>query len=136
MTYEKPLPVVDTESRPFWDAAKEKRLVIPYCPDSGKYHFFPRALDPHSGSDNIQWREVSGRGTIHTYTVARRPAGPQFQADVPYVIAIVELDEGARMMTNIVGSDPAQIRIGQKVRVRFEEATAEITLPKFELADS
>jgi hypothetical protein len=129
--YEKPLPVVDPESAPYWAALKERRLILKHCRDCGRHHFYPRALCPHCHSDALEWADASGRGSIYSYTVARRPAGPAFKADAPYVVAVVDLDEGARMMTNIVTDDVESVRIGQRVAVAFEAVTDEITLPKF-----
>ena len=129
--YEKPLPVVDPESAPYWAALKERRLILKRCRDCGRHHFYPRALCPHCHSDALEWATASGRGSVYSYTVARRPAGPAFKADAPYVVAVVELDEGARMMTNIVTDDVESVRIGQRVAVAFDAVTDEITLPKF-----
>lgn len=132
--YEKPLPVVDPESAPYWAALKERRLILKRCRDCGRHHFYPRALCPHCHSDALEWSDARGTGSIYSYTVARRPAGPAFKADAPYVVAVVELDEGARMMTNIVTEDVESVRIGQRVSVAFEAVTDEITLPKFKAA--
>ena len=132
--YEKPLPVVDPESAPYWAALKERRLILKRCLDCGRHHFYPRALCPHCHSDALEWSDARGTGSIYSYTVARRPAGPAFKADAPYVVAVVELDEGARMMTNIVTEDVESVRIGQRVAVAFEAVTDEITLPKFKAA--
>jgi uncharacterized OB-fold protein len=132
--YEKPLPVVDPESAPYWAALKERRLILKRCLDCGRHHFYPRALCPHCHSDALEWSDARGTGSIYSYTVARRPAGPAFKADAPYVVAVVELDEGARMMTHIVTDDVESVRIGQRVAVAFEAVTDEITLPKFKAA--
>lgn len=132
--YEKPLPVVDPESAPYWAALKERRLILKRCLDCGRHHFYPRALCPHCHSDALEWSDARGTGSIYSYTVARRPAGPAFKADAPYVVAMVELDEGARMMTHIVTDDVESVRIGQRVAVAFEAVTDEITLPKFKAA--
>ncbi len=129
--YEKPLPVIDEESQPFWQAAREHRLAIMRCRDCRRAFFYPRALCPHCHSDAVEWMKASGRGTIYTFTIARRGAGPAFKADVPYVIALVELEEGPRLMTNIVTSDVASVRIGQAVKAIFDDVTDEVTLVKF-----
>ena len=131
--YEKPLPVVDAESQPFWDAAKAHKLVIQQCTGCNQFIFYPRAVCPHCFGDALEWRDVSGEGTIHSFTVARRPAGPAFKDDVPYVIALIDLKEGARMMSNIVTGDVDSVKIGQGVKVVFEDVTGEITLPKFKV---
>jgi len=132
--YEKPLPSVDPESAPYWSALKENRLILKHCRDCGRHHFYPRALCPHCHSDALEWSDARGTGSIYSFTVARRPAGPAFKADAPYVVAVIDLDEGARMMTNIVTDDVDAVRIGQRVAVQFDAVTDEVTLPRFRLA--
>lgn len=134
--YEKPLPIIDPDTAAYWRAARDHRLLIKRCADCGRCHFYPRELCPHCHSDAVEWIEAKGLGTIYSYTIARRPAGPAFKADAPYVIAIVELDEGPRMMTNIIGSPPDSVRIGQRVVVTYEDVTEEVSLPKFSLCPS
>ena len=131
--YDKPLPVIDGESRPYWDALKQHRLTLKRCHDCGKHHFYPRVLCPHCHSDAVEWVDACGTGTSYSFTIARRPAGPAFKADTPYVVAVIDLDEGARMMTNIVTDDVEAVRIGQRVTVRYDDVTDEVTLPKFRL---
>lgn len=132
--YEKPLPTVDPESAPYWSALKENRLILKHCRDCGRHHFYPRALCPHCHSDALEWSDARGTGSIYSFTVARRPAGPAFKADAPYVVAVIDLDEGARMMTNIVTDNVDAVRIGQRVAVQFDAVTDEVTLPRFRLA--
>lgn len=132
-TYEKPQPVIDPGTKPFWDAAREHRLLLPRCRSCGEHHFYPRELCPHCYSDDLEWVDASGKGEVYSYTVARKPAGPAFAADVPYVIAMIRLDEGPRMLTNIVTSDVEGVRIGARVKVSFDDVTPELTLPKFRL---
>ncbi|MDO9072476.1 MAG: Zn-ribbon domain-containing OB-fold protein [Rubrivivax sp.] len=132
--YDKPLPVVDPESAPYWSALKDKRLILKRCRDCGRHHFYPRALCPHCHSDALDWADARGTGSIYSFTIARRPAGPAFKADAPYVVAVIDLDEGARMLTNIVIDDVEAVRIGQRVTVHFDAVTDDITLPKFKLA--
>jgi len=129
--YEKPLPVVDAETQPYWDGAKKHKLMLQQCQGCSKYIFYARTLCPHCHSERLTWKEVSGDGTVYTFTIARRPAGPAFKADAPYVIALIDLKEGARMMSNIVTPDVSRVKIGQKVKVTFDDVTPEITLPKF-----
>lgn len=132
-TYEKPQPVIDPGTKPFWDAAREHRLLLPRCRSCSEHHFYPRELCPHCYSDDLEWVDASGKGEVYSYTVARKPAGPAFAADVPYVIAMIRLDEGPRMLTNIVTSDVEGVRIGARVKVSFDDVTPELTLPKFRL---
>ncbi|WP_370269359.1 Zn-ribbon domain-containing OB-fold protein [Nioella sp.] len=133
MSTEKPLPVIDHDSAPYWAAAHEGRLDIPLCGDCGRHHFYPRAICPHCHSDNLKFDTVSGRGEVHTFTIARRPAGPAFADDVPYVVALIELEEGPRMMSRIQTDDPESVRIGARVEVTFVKATDEITFPYFRM---
>ena len=129
--YDKPLPVVDHDSVAFWDALREQRLLIKRCANCTKYHFYPRILCPHCHSERVEWVDAKGLGTIYSYTVARRPAGPSFKDVVPYVVALIVLDEGPRMMTRLQCDSPEAIRIGQRVQVKFERVTPEFTLPHF-----
>jgi uncharacterized OB-fold protein len=133
MSTEKPLPVIDHDSAPYWEAAREGRLDIPLCGDCGKHHFYPRAICRYCHSDNLKFDTVSGRGVVHTFTIARRPAGPAFADDVPYVVALIELEEGPRMMSRIQTDDPETVQIGARVEVTFVKATDEITFPYFKM---
>jgi len=133
MITEKPLPVIDHDSAPYWEAAREGRLDIPLCGDCGKHHFYPRSVCPYCHSDNLSFDTVSGRGEVHTFTIARRPAGPAFADDVPYVVALIELEEGPRMMSRIQTDDPENVHIGAKVEVTFVKATDEVTFPYFKI---
>ncbi len=130
--YSGPLPVPTPETRPFWEASRRHELVVQRCRACGRHFFYPRAACPHCLSGDLEWQPVSGRGTVHTFTVVHR-GQRNFPLPTPYVIAIVELAEGPRLMTNLVGieADPAKIRIGLPVEVVFEDVTAEIALPRF-----
>ena len=127
----KPLPVVDADTRPFWDGAREGKLRIKTCTECGRAHFYPRALCPHCHSDRLDWIDAKGTGEIYTFTIARRGAGKAFEADAPYIVALIQLDEGPRMMSNIVTDNVETVRIGQRVRVVFAEAGEGVVLPKF-----
>jgi hypothetical protein len=127
-------PIPDADSRPFWAAASERRLRIQCCTACGRYIYYPRVLCPHCHAADPVWTDVSGRGRIYSFTVARRPAAPEFQDRVPYVVALVDLEEGARMLTNIVGCAPEDVRIGRKVEVDYLELASDVTVPVFRLA--
>jgi len=129
--YQKPLPIVDGDSRKYWEACRENKLLIQRCEDCGKHIFYPRALCPHCHSDRVQWVEASGRGKVYSYTINRRPAFPGFAGETPYVVALVELEEGVRMISNVIGVEIGDVRIDMPVEVVFEKATDEFTLPKF-----
>ncbi|KCZ58698.1 Zn-ribbon domain-containing OB-fold protein [Hyphomonas chukchiensis] len=134
--YDKPVPHIDEESRPYWAALKREKLILKRCLACSRHHFYPRILCPHCHSCELKWSEASGLGTIYSFTIARRGAGPAFSADAPYAVAIVELDEGVRMMTNIVIENVDILAIGQRVGVIFEHVTEDVTLPKFKLIGS
>ena len=131
MAYDKPVPVVDPDSAPYWEGAKEKRLMIQKDRKSGKCFLYSRRLVPGVDDSQVEWVQASGRGTIYSFTVAHAPAGPAFKEDLPYVIASIELDEGARILTNIVTDQPDSLRIGQPVEVLFDKVSDELTIPKF-----
>lgn len=131
--YVKPLPQPDPVTQPFWDSVKAHSMKIQRCNDTGKYFFYPRGMSPFTLSDNISWEPVSGKGTLHAFTIVYNQRAPGFADEVPYVVAMVELEEGPRMMTNLVGveADPEHVKIGMPVEVVYEDVTDEITLPKF-----
>lgn len=115
---------VNVENRPYWEAAGRGKLVVRKCNSCGKVHHYPRTICPHCHSSDTAFVEASGRGEIYSYSVTR-------QANPPYVIAYVTLEEGVTMLTNIVDCDPEGLRIGQKVKVRFLDAGEELALPVF-----
>ena len=131
MAYDKPVPVVDPDSAPYWEGAKANKLMIQKDRKSGKCFLYSRRLVPGVDDSQVEWVQASGRGTIYSFTVAHAPAGPAFKEDVPYVIASIELDEGARILTNIVTDQPDSLRIGQPVEVLFDKVSDELTIPKF-----
>jgi uncharacterized OB-fold protein len=119
-----PAPQANPETKPYWDACAAGKLLVKRCRACGEHHYYPRAICPFCFSDDTEWRDASGRGTIYTYSVMRR-------APIPYAIAYVELEEGPRMMTNIVDCDLDSIRIGQKVKVVFKPSEGGPPLPMF-----
>lgn len=131
------IPVPTPETKPFWDAAKQHKLMIQRCKTCSQHYFYPRPLCPHCLSRDVEWVEVSGRGKLHTFVINHR-APRKAPMPPPFILAIVELDEGPRMMTNIVGTDPdpAKLPFDAAVEVVFDDITAEITLPKFRLVQS
>ena len=131
MAYDKPVPVVDADSAPYWEGAKQNRLMIQRDRASGQSFLYSRRLVPGIDEAQLEWVQASGRGRIYSFTVAHRPAGPAFKNDVPYVIASIELEEGARIMTNVVTDRPDSLRIGQAVEVFFDKVSDDLTIPKF-----
>jgi len=129
--YRKPLPRLDEESRGYWEALARHELYVQRCRDCGTRRFYPRALCPSCLSSATEWLRASGRGTVYSFTVTYQNQAPGFRDQLPYVLAIVELAEGVRLMTNVVGCPPEQVRIGMAVEVVFDDVTPEVTLPKF-----
>lgn len=130
--YDKPLPVADDLTAPFWQAARAGRLVVQRCAECGAYQHYPRPFCTHCEQATPAWVEASGEGVVHTFTVVERADDPSFNADVPYVYAIVETAEGVRMAGNVVGVDPARVAVGMPVRATFVEVTADVSLPQWE----
>ena len=120
-------PVITAESKAFFDAACQGRLLIPVCTTCTRAHWYPRAICPFCASDKVDWREASGKGTIYTFSIMRR-------VKEPYVIAHVTLAEGPTMLTNIVACDADDVRIGQTVTVVFQDSDDGPPVPMFELA--
>jgi uncharacterized OB-fold protein len=125
-----PAPHVTPETKPYWDATTEGRLLLRTCRACAAVIWYPRSLCPECGSFDTEWTEASGRGTIFTFSVNRRGQGA-YRGASPYVLAYVELEEGPRMMTNIVDCDVDAIRIGDPVRVVFHDTGADAALPRF-----
>jgi len=119
-----PAPEANPETKPFWDAAAEGRLLVKKCVTCGQVHFYPRAICPFCGSDKTEWVTASGRGTVYSYSVMRR-------VPIPYALAYVTLEEGVTMVTNIVDGDLDAIRIGQRVTVAFKPSEGGPPVPMF-----
>ncbi|HUN39786.1 MAG TPA: OB-fold domain-containing protein [Acetobacteraceae bacterium] len=116
-------PETNPETKPFWDGCAAGKLVLPRCKDTGKLIWYPRAISPWTLGP-VEWVEVSGKGTIYTFSVMQR-------ADPPYCIAYVELAEGPRMMTNVVDCDFAALKVGQAVKLKFIPSEGGPPLPFF-----
>jgi uncharacterized OB-fold protein len=125
------LPIPTEFSAPFWEAARQRKLVIQYCPESGKYQHYPRPVSIYTGKRNVEWREVSGKGFVYAMTITRR-GPPAFRGQEPYLVATVELDEGVRLLTQIVNCNVEDARIGMRVRVRWRALNDEFSFPVFE----
>lgn len=133
--YAKPLPRIDEESKGFWEACQRHELYVQRCSDCAALRYYPRALCPSCLSDRVEWVRCSGTGTVYTFTATHQNQAAGFRDALPYVMAYVELDEGVRMLTNIVDCAADAVRIGMRVEVVFEDATDEVTLPKFRPAE-
>lgn len=128
-------PTPTPETAPFWSAAKDDRLLIPRCRSCARHYFYPRPFCPHCASADVEWHQVSGRGRLVSYVINYRPVPPADPA-VPQVVALVELDEGVRLLTNIVDTAPTpdSLPLDAPVLVAFEER-GEVKLPVFRLVE-
>ena len=126
----RPVPPPTSITKAYWERAKQGVFVLPYCRACGTYTYYPRSVCMRCLSRDLEWREASGRGTIYSFAIVRHPA-PGFEGAVPYVIVSVDLEEGTRMMANLLTDDLDSVRIGLPVQVTFEELTPDIHLPQF-----
>lgn len=131
----RPLPEPTDSSRAFWSACGEGRLVLQRCRSCQQVQFYPRSLCANCLSDDLAWIEASGRGVVYSYTVVHRALMAGFADEVPYVIALVQLDEGVRLMTRLVRCEPDLVTVGMPVAVTFSKLSDEITLPCFRPLD-
>ena len=122
----------DSDSRPYWEGLAQGELRIQHCNACSEAVFYPRSICPHCHADSLSWIVTSGKGTIYSYTVAHQGFGP-FVEDIPFVVAIVELEEGVRMMSRIVDTPRERITVGAAVKVTFESVGDDLTLPYFRL---
>ena len=125
------LPVPDIETEPYWAAAREHKLLIKRCRACDKPFFYPRPFCPSCWSDEVEWEQASGRATLYTWSVVRQNDLPPWPDRVPYVAAVVDLEEGPRMLTNVEGCAPEELQVGMPLVVDFRDETDEITLPIF-----
>lgn len=131
----RPRPRPTEVTQPFWSATAEGRFLIQRCDGCGTAQFYPKVSCTTCGSLQLSWEDASGRGTVFTFSIARRPTHPAFNEAGDYVVAIVELAEGPKVTTNIVGCDPEEVEVGQAVEVVFEDVGEDgIALPLFRLA--
>lgn len=129
--YAGPLPQATPETKPYWDGLKQRKLMIQRCRSCRQAYFYPRPFCPHCFSWDVEWFQASGQGKLYSFVINHRT--PPFMGKDPYVIAVVELKEGPRLMSNLVGvaPDPDKLRCDMPVVVDFQDVTPEITLPKF-----
>lgn len=129
----RPVPTPTSVTRQYWDSVNAEALKVPRCVDCGAVHFYPHALCVACMSPNLEYIPIAGNGTVYTYTVIRSPQ-PAFRGMEPYVVANVELDEGVRMMANVITDDPDSVGIGTRVRLVYQQVTADLKMPQFEKA--
>lgn len=129
--YKMPIPEPTKWSEGFWKAAKEHKYVIQTCTNCGKKIFYPRIVCPDCWSDKLEWVESSGRGKIVTYTTTYGYVEEKFVDALPYTLALIELDEGVQVFSNIVECKPEDVKIGMEVEVVFKDITEDFSLPLF-----
>ena len=116
----KPVPIPTTDTAAFWDACRRGELMYQQCGSCRHVQFYPRPFCVACQGEELVWCASAGRGVIHSFTVVHRPANRAFDGDVPYVIALIDLDEGFRMMMNVIGDNARDTAIGARVRIVFE----------------
>ena len=132
--WNKPLPTIVGETKPFWDSCRQGKLLLQKCERCMEYQFYPRGICANCWSNDIRWVQSSGKGNVWTFTVTHQNRTTGFAEEVPYVLALVELEEGVKMFTNIVECDPGQVKIGMPVEVTFVQANEQVTIPYFKPA--
>ena len=129
--WNKPLPTIVGETKPYWDSCRQGKLLLQKCDRCKEYQFYPRGICADCWSTDIRWVQSSGKGKVWTFTVIYQNGTPGFAEEIPYVLALVELEEGVKMFTNIVECDPEEVKIGMPVEVTFVRATNQVTIPYF-----
>lgn len=126
---ERPKPTITPASEPYWQSVSERALQLQRCDRCESFRFYPTPVCPSCGSTAFDWRPVSGRGTVYSWTAVHKPVTGAFASEVPYVVAMVVLEEGPAMMTNLVGIPLDEIEIGLSVRLDYREFDGGLTLP-------
>ena len=128
--YRKPLPTLHPEIEPFFKGGLRQELMIKRCADCGIFQHYPRIICGNCLSKNTVWIRATGRGSVYSYSIIHQNLAPGWREEVPYVLALVDLEEGVRLMTNIVECEPTDVSIGMPVEVTWERVE-EIAIPKF-----
>jgi uncharacterized protein len=131
--YGKPLPSLTDENRPFWEACREGRLSLQRCDACGHLRYPVARHCPECLREEATWTDVSGRGIVFSFIVIHRAYHPGFKDDVPYNVALVQLDDGPRMFSNVIGTPNDAVRVGDAVEAVFDPVTPEVTIPRFRL---
>jgi uncharacterized OB-fold protein len=127
----RPIPRVTPELAPFFEAARRGQLVVQKCESCGTLRFPPHPLCSRCLSAEASWKPVSGRGEVYSFNVMHQVYHPAFAPEIPYAVVLIKLEEGAKMLSNLVGIKPSEIKCGMPVEVVFERLSDEVTLPKF-----
>ncbi len=132
----RPLPVPDADSAEFWEGCNAHELRLQECRDCGAVRHYPRSHCPNCRSPEARWIKATGRGRIHSFVVIHRALHPAFQEKVPYVVALIELEGGPRMISDLLDFDPDQVRIGMPGTIVFEDVERHPSIPHFRLGES
>jgi uncharacterized OB-fold protein len=130
----KPLPIPDADSEVFWKGLRQGVLLLQHCLDCRQVHYYQQGICRDCGSERLEHRPASGRGTVYSYSVVHRAPGPAFKSDTPYAVLLVELEEGPRMISSLVDADPESVTFGMPVELVCEPVSEEIALPRFKPA--
>ena len=130
-TYEKPLPIINEDTAPYWEYCKKHELRMQKCKECENIRFPVSIVCPECHSMEAEWVKLSGKGKIYSFIVFRQAYHPAYKNDIPYAVAIIELEEGPRMESTITGCKMEDIQVGMPVEVIFDDVTEEIALPKF-----
>ncbi|MFI5266915.1 MAG: Zn-ribbon domain-containing OB-fold protein [Chloroflexota bacterium] len=129
--YGKPLPHIDPDAQPYWTSLKEHQMRVQQCQACQRFFFPPSDYCPRCLSGELEWQPVIGHGSVYAAITMHHVYRPAYKEGVPYNISLVDLDEGARLWTNVVGCPPSEVRCGMRVELVYEDVTPEITLAKF-----
>lgn len=131
--YAKPLPTPSPETQRFWEGAKRHELWLPFCRKCEQFYWYPRDFHPLCGNRDVEWRRAGGKGRVHTFAIHYRAFHPAWNDEVPYVTALIDLDEGVRIFSNLIDVEPSHktLTCDTHVEAVFDDVTDEITLVKF-----
>lgn len=135
-TYDKPLPTITPETEPFWTAARNGKLSMQKCCGCSHVRYPVNAVCPRCLSEETEWVDLSGKGSVFSYIVFHQVYNQAFAKDVPYNVALIQLDEGPRMFSNVVGVPNDAVKVGDRVEAVFEKATDTVTIPRFRPASA
>ena len=128
---EKPLPTLDEKNKPFWEGARAGRLTLQKCSACSRFRYPINHLCPKCLDGSFVWEPVSGKGEVYSTIVFHQVYHPAFATDVPYNVSLIQLDEGPRMISNVVGCAPSEVKVGDRVEVTFDRVTDEVSIPRF-----
>lgn len=125
------IPTSQPSTKPYWEGCKRHELLLQKCGQCGAQQFYPRSICTGCSSSSLDWVEASGRGTVLSWTIVRHPVSEAYADDIPYVIALIKLQEGPTMMSQIIDCDPESVHSGMQVQVSFQDWTDEVSMPVF-----